>query len=250
MQNGRLYIKKVYEIPEGNRTSKGRALVNVLNLQEGEKIAAMMCFKGFDEDCSLVMATRNGIIKKSALTAYKNCRAGGLIGMNVDEGDIIIGAELTRGNDDLILITYQGMSIRFNEEDCREQGRATRGVKGIKLHEGDYVKALIVVNDRQTLLIAGIKGQGKRSEFSEYRLQKRGGSGIIAIKTHGVAGAITVSDGDEMMLFTKSGQSVRCPVKDVRVIGRTTMGVRLINLAEDDQLVGICKVVETDHEDA
>ena len=250
MQNGRLYIKKVYEIPEGNRTSKGRALVNVLNLQEGEKIAAMMCFKGFEEDCSLVMATRNGIIKKSALTAYKNCRAGGLIGMNVDEGDIIIGAELTRGNDDLVLITYQGMSIRFNEEDCREQGRATRGVKGIKLHAGDYVKALIVVNDRQTLLIAGIKGQGKRSEFSEYRLQKRGGSGIIAIKTHGVAGAITVSDGDEMMLFTKSGQSVRCPVKDVRVIGRTTMGVRLINLAEDDQLVGICKVVETDPENA
>lgn len=250
MQNGRLYIKKVYEIPEGNRTSKGRALVNVLNLQEGEKIAAMMCFKGFDENCSLVMATRNGIIKKSALTAYRNCRAGGLIGMNVDEDDIIIGAELTRGNDDLVLITYQGMSIRFSEDDCREQGRATRGVKGIKLHEGDYAKALIVVNDRQTLLIAGIKGQGKRSEFSEYRLQKRGGSGIIAIKTHGVAGAITVSDGDEMMLFTKSGQSVRCPVKDVRVIGRTTMGVRLINLAEDDQLVGICKVVETDHEEA
>ena len=250
MQNGRLYIKKVYEIPEGNRTSKGRALVNVLDLQEGEKIAAMMCFKDFSEDCSLVMATRNGIVKKTALSAYKNCRAGGIIGMNVDEDDIIIGAELTRGNDDLILITYAGMSIRFNEEDCREQGRATRGVKGIKLHEGDYVKALIVVNDRQTLLIAGIKGQGKRSEFSEYRSQKRGGSGIIAIKTHGVAGAITVSDTDEMMLFTKSGQSVRCPVKDVRVIGRTTMGVRLINLAEDDQLVGICKVVETDHEEA
>ena len=250
MQNGRLYIKKVYEIPEGNRTSKGRALVNVLNLQEGEKIAAMMCFKDFSEDCSLVMATRKGIIKKTVLSAYKNCRAAGIIGMNVDEGDIIIGAELTRGNDDLILITYDGMSIRFNEEDCREQGRATRGVKGIKLHDGDYVKALIVVNDRQTLLIAGIKGQGKRSEFSEYRLQKRGGSGIIAIKTHGVAGAITVSDTDEMMLFTKSGQSVRCPVKDVRVIGRTTMGVRLINLAEDDQLVGICKVVETDREEA
>ena len=250
MQNGRLYIKKVYEIPEGNRTSKGRALVNVLNLQEGEKIAAMMCFKTFDENSSLVMATRNGIVKKSALSAYKNCRAAGLIGMNVDEGDIIIGAELTHGNDDLLLITYYGMSIRFNEEDCREQGRATRGVKGIKLRDGDYVKALIVVNDRQTLLIAGIKGQGKRSEFSEYRLQKRGGSGIIAIKTHGVAGAITVSDTDEMMIFTKSGQSVRCPVKDVRVIGRTTMGVRLINLSSDDQLVGICKVVETDHDEA
>ena len=250
MQNGRLYVKKVYEIPEGSRTSKGRALINVLNLQEGEKIAAMMCFKNFSDDCSLVMATRNGIIKKSALSAYKNCRAGGLIGMNVDEGDIIIGAELTKGNDDLILITYQGMSIRFSEEDCREQGRATRGVKGIKLRAGDFVKALIVVDDRRTLLIAGIKGQGKRSEFSEYRSQKRSGSGIIAIKTHGVAGAITVSDEDEMMLFTKSGQSVRCPVKDVRVIGRTTMGVRLINLADEDELVAICKVVETDHEEA
>ena len=250
MQNGRLYIKKVYEIPEGNRTSKGRALINVLNLQEGEKIAAMMCFREFSDDCSLVMATRNGIIKKSALTAYKNCRAAGLIGMNVDEDDIIIGAELTHGNDDLLLITYKGMSIRFNEDDCREQGRATRGVKGIKLHEGDYVKALIVVNDRRTLLIAGIKGQGKRSEFSEYRTQKRGGSGIIAIKTHGVAGAITVSDEDEMMLFTKSGQSVRCPVKDVRVIGRTTMGVRLINLEPDDELVGICEVIQTDHSEA
>ncbi len=250
MQNGRLYIKKVYEIPEGTRTSKGRALVNVLNLQEGEKIAAMMCFKDFSDDSSLVMATRNGIIKKSALSAYKNCRAAGLIGMNVDEGDIIIGAELTKGNNDLILLTYQGMSIRFSEDDCREQGRATRGVKGIKLHAGDYVKALIVVDDRSTLLIAGIKGQGKRSEFSEYRLQKRGGSGIIAIKTHGVAGAITVREDEEMMLFTKSGQSVRCPVKDVRVIGRTTMGVRLINLAEDDELVGICKVVETDHSEA
>ena len=121
---------------------------------------------------------------------------------------------------------------------------ATRGVRGIRLHEGDYVKALIVVDDKQTLLIAGIKGQGKRSEFSEYRVQRRGGYGIIAIKTHGVAGAITVSDSDEMMLFTKSGQSVRSPVKDVRVIGRTTMGVRLINLTSDDQLVGICKVVE------
>lgn len=250
MQNGRLYIKKVYDIPEGNRTSKGRALINVLHLQEGEKIAAMMCFKDFSEDCSLVMATRNGIIKKSALSAYKNCRPGGLIGMNVDEGDIIIGASLTHGNDDLILITYQGMSIRFSEEDCREQGRATRGVRGIKLYPDDYVKAMIVVDDRRTLLIAGIKGQGKRSDFSEYRLQKRGGFGIIAIKTHGVAGAITVSDDEEMMLFTKSGQSVRSPVKDIRIIGRNTMGVRLINLAEDDQLVGICKVVQTEHDDA
>lgn len=250
MQNGRLYIQKVYEIPEGSRTAKGRALINVLQLQEGENVAAMLCFKSFNDEQSLVMATRNGIIKKTNLSAYKNCRAGGIIGIHVDEGDCIIGAEITNGNDDIILITYKGMSIRFQESDCREQGRATRGVKGITLRKGDYVKALIVVNDNESLLIAGIRGQGKRSPFSEYRLQKRGGIGVIAIKTHGVAGAITVSDSDEMMLCTKSGQAVRSPVKDVRIIGRTTMGVRLINLAKDDELIGICKVVEIEPEEA
>lgn len=248
MQNGRLYIKKVYDIPEGSRIAKGRALINVLELQDGEKVAAMLCFKHFSDDQFLVMATQQGIIKKTVLSAYSNCRVSGIIGMNVDENDIIIGAELTNGNNDLLLITYQGMSIRFSESDCRDQGRATRGVKGIRLRKDDFVKALIVVDDRKTLLIAGIRGQGKRSEFSEYRLQQRGGLGVIAIKTHGVAGAITVDESDEMMLLTKSGQAVRSPVKDVRVIGRTTMGVRLINLEKDDKLIGICKVIEVEPE--
>ncbi|MDR0755316.1 MAG: DNA gyrase subunit A [Puniceicoccales bacterium] len=250
MQNGRLYIKKVYEIPEGSRIAKGRALINVLELQKGEKIAAMLCIKDFSDAYSLVMATQKGIVKKTVLSAYKNCRASGLIGMNIDDGDFIIGADITNGNDDLILITYKGMSIRFGETDCRDQGRATRGVRGIRLRNGDCVKALIVVNDHSTLLIAGTKGQGKRSEFSEYRLQQRGGIGVIAIKTHGVAGAIAVDEKDEMMLFTKSGQAVRTPVRDVRVIGRTTMGVRLINLAKADTLMGICKVVEIESEEA
>ncbi|MDR0646977.1 MAG: DNA gyrase subunit A [Puniceicoccales bacterium] len=250
MQNGRLYIKKVYEIPEGSRIAKGRALINVLELQQGEKIAAMLCIKDFSDTYSLVMATQKGVIKKTVLSAYRNCRASGLIGMNIDDGDFIIGADITNGNDDLILITYKGMSIRFSETDCREQGRATRGVRGIRLRNGDYVKALIVVNDHSTLLIAGIKGQGKRSEFSEYRLQQRGGIGVIAIKTHGVADAIAVNEKDEMMLFTKSGQAVRTPVRDIRVIGRTTMGVRLIHLANDDTLIGICKVVEIESADA
>ncbi|MDR1254811.1 MAG: DNA gyrase subunit A [Puniceicoccales bacterium] len=250
MQNGRLYIKKVYEIPEGSRIAKGRALINVLELQRGEKIAAMRCIKDFSDAYSLVMATQKGIVKKTVLSAYRNCRASGLIGMNIDDGDLIIGADITNGNDDLILITYKGMSIRFGETDCRDQGRATRGVRGIRLRDGDCVKALIVVNDHSTLLIAGTKGQGKRSEFSEYRLQQRGGVGVIAIKTHGVAGAIAVDEKDEMMLFTKSGQAVRTPVRDVRVIGRTTMGVRLIHLAKDDTLMGICKVVEIESAEA
>ena len=248
MQNGRLYIKKVYDIPEGARTAKGRALINVLELKDGEKIAAMLCFKDFNDEQFLVMATRQGIIKKTVLSAYCNCRTSGIIGMNVDDDDIIIGAELTNGHDDLLLITYQGMSIRFHEADCRDQGRATRGVKGIRLRKGDFVKALIVVDDRNTLLIAGIRGQGKRSAFSEYRVQQRGGLGVIAIKTHGVAGAVAVNESDEIMLLTKSGQAVRTPVKDVRVIGRTTMGVRLINLEKDDPLIGICKVIEIEHE--
>ncbi|MDR0393501.1 MAG: DNA gyrase subunit A [Puniceicoccales bacterium] len=250
MQNGRLYIKKVYEIPEGSRIAKGRALINVLELQKGEKIAAMLCIKDFSDAYSLVMATQKGIVKKTVLSAYRNCRASGLIGMNIDDGDFIIGADITNGNADLILITYKGMSIRFSETDCRDQGRATRGVRGIRLRDGDYVKALIVVNDHSTLLIAGIKGQGKRSEFSEYRLQQRGGIGVIAIKTHGVAGAIAVNEKDEMMLFTKSGQAVRTPIRDMRVIGRTTMGVRLIHLAKDDTLIGICKVVEIESSEA
>ena len=250
MRNGRLYIQKVYDIPEGSRTSKGRALVNVLQLQEGETIAAMLCFKDFDETHSLVMATRNGIVKKSALSDYQNYRTSGLIGMRVDEGDGIIGAELTSGEDELILITYNGMSVRFSENDCREQGRATRGVIGIRLRDGDYVKSLVRVDSERTLLIAGCNGQGKRSEFAEYRLQKRGGMGVIAMKTKGVAGAIVVAKEDEMMLFTQSGQTVRAPVKGVRVIGRSTGGVRLINLEKGDTLVGICKVVQTDKEDA
>ena len=250
MQNGRIYIQKVYEIPEGSRTSKGRAIVNVLQLKDGESIASMLCFKDFTEDQFLVMTTRNGIIKKTCLNEYRNYRQVGLNGMNIDDGDNIIGAELTNGNDEIILITYTGMSIRFHETDLRDQGRVTRGVKGISLKDGDFVKAMIIVNEKNTLLIAGIRGQGKRSEFSEYKAQYRGGKGVIAIRTHGVAGAVSVNDESEIMLFTKSGQAVRTMVKDVRVIGRTTMGVKLINLTQDDQLVGLCEVVETEPEDA
>ncbi len=251
MSNGRLYLKKAYEIPEGARTAKGRALVNVFPyLKPSETVAVMLRLKGFDEAISLIMATRNGVVKKSKLSAYKNCRESGIIGIEVDEGDRVIGAELTYGNDEVMLITQQGMSIRFSEKDCREQGRTTRGVRGIRLRKGDFVKSLLRVDPKQTLLIAGTDGKGKQSEFSEYRLQDRGGIGVRAMKTSGVAGAITVQPEDEMMLFTQSGQSVRSPVKDVRVIGRTTSGVRLMDLSEGDTLVGICKVVQPKPEEA
>jgi len=249
MNTGRVYIQKVYEIPEGTRISKGRSIKNVLELQSDEKVAAMICVKSLEDDKALIMATSHGVVKKTMLPDYKNCRKGGIIGINLDEGDDLIGVVLVEHDANVVLVTRQGMSIRFSETDLRAQGRATRGVRGVTLKkENDCVKAIVVVDAESTLLIAGEQGQGKRTEYSEYRLQNRGGSGIIAIKTHGVAGALSVREDDEVMMFTQGGQAVRSPVKGVRVIGRTTQGVRLINLAEGDKLMGICRVVNTQDE--
>jgi len=252
MHNGRVYVEKVYDIPEGTRTSKGRSVKNVLELQADETIAAMIPVQDFINEKHLVMCTSKGIVKKTNLTDYKNFRKGGIIGINIDEGDKLIGVKLTNGEDQLVMITRKGMSIRYSEEALRDQGRATRGVKGITLKgKDDYVVTLEVVNPDETLLIAGQNGQGKRTAFDEYRTQNRGGSGIIAIKTTGgVAGALSVAESDEIMLLTHSGQAVRTRVCEVRVIGRTTQGVRLINLAKGDSLVGISKVIEIDEEEA
>lgn len=250
MKNGRVYVEKVYEIPEGSRTSKGRSLSNVLAFEKNEEVAAMICVKDFQEGKHLVMATVKGIVKKTALSDYSNFRKGGIIGIKIDPDDELVNVKLTSGQDELLIITSSGMSIRFSEEALRPQGRVTRGVKGIKLKKNDQVKAMEVVDPKATLLIAGENGLGKRTKFGEYRLQSRGGSGIIAIKAKGVAGALSVKDEDEIMLFTHSGQAVRTPVKDIRVIGRTTQGVRLVNLKETDFLVGISRVVEIDNDEA
>jgi DNA gyrase subunit A len=251
MNNGRLYVEKVYDIPEGSRISKGRSVSNLLEMQKDERIAAMIPVKEFSEELHLVMATRNGIVKKTVLADYRNFRRGGIIGINIDEGDALIGVKLTKGEEELVMITRKGMSIRFSENDLRPLGRATRGVKGITLRgPDDCVVILEVAEEGTSLLIAGVNGQGKRTEFSEYRLQGRGGSGVIAMKTAGVAGALAVREEDEIMLLTHSGQAVRTRVKEVRVIGRTTQGVRLINLAAGDKLVGISKVIEVDEDEA
>lgn len=251
MNNGRVYVEKVYEIPEGSRISKGRSIKNVLDLKNDEKVAAMICVKNLDdENQTIIMATKNGVVKKTILSEYKNCRKGGIIGINLDEGDDVIGAVLAQADNHVILITHAGMSIRFNESDLRAQGRNTRGVRGVTLKkDNDCVKAIVIADPNSTLLIAGERGQGKRSSYDEYRVQNRGGSGVIAIKTHGVAGALSVREDDEIMMFTHDGQAVRSPVKGIRVIGRTTQGVRLINLAEGDKLIGICKIIDT-HDDA
>ena len=251
MNNGRVYVEKVYDIPEGTRVSKGRSLANVLQLQKDEQIASMICVSEFRDDLHVVLCTHNGVVKKTNLNNYRNYRKGGTIGINIEKGDQLIAAKLTSGEDDLVMITRNGMSIRFKETDLRDQGRVTRGVRGIRFKkEGDYVVTIEVVDPDSTLLIAGQNGQGKRTRYDQYRLQARGGSGIIAIRTSGVIGALSVREQDEIMLLTHSGQAVRTRVSEVRVIGRTTQGVKLINLTGGDKLIDISKVVEVEEEKA
>lgn len=253
MNNGRVYVEKVYNLPEGSRTSKGRAIANILELQKDEKIAAMICVKDFDtSDQRIVLATERGVVKKTLLSDYRNHRKGGLIGINIDEGDALIGARLTTGEDDIMLVTSSAQSIRFSESDLRDQGRATRGVRGIKLKkENDTVVAIEIVDETAKLLIAGANGLGKRTEFSEYRLQARGGSGIIAMKSDQIVGALSVVDDDEIMMFTKKGQAVRSPIKDVRITGRAAVGVKLVNLSGGkDELIGISKVIASEEDEA
>ncbi len=251
MNNGRVYVEKVYDIPEGTRISKGRSLANVLQLQKDEQIASMICIKEFSSDLHLVLCTRNGVVKKTNLKDYSNYRRGGTIGINIDKDDQLIAAKLTRGEDELVMLTCNGMSIRFKENNLRTQGRVTRGVRGIRFKkEDDYVVTIEVVDADSTLLIAGRNGQGKRTSYDAYRSQARGGSGIIAIKTSGVVGALSVHEQDEIMLLTKSGQAVRTRVNEIRVIGRTTQGVKLINLKGEDKLMGISKIIEIEEEDA
>ena len=185
MNNGRVYVEKVYHIPEGSRTAKGRAIANIIELQDGEKIAAMICVKDFAEsEQRIVLATEKGVTKKTLLSDYKNHRKGGLIGINIDDGDNLIGARLTTGQDDVLLVTSNAQSIRFPETNLRDQGRATRGVRGIKLKTAeDKVVAVEIINPEEKLLIAGANGLGKRTNFDDYRVQTRGGSGIIASKS-------------------------------------------------------------------
>jgi len=251
MNNGRVYVEKVYEVPEGTRASKGKSVSSFLQLQKDEKIAAMVCVKEFSENLHLVMCTKNGVTKKTTLADYSNPRRGGIIGIKLEEGDALIGSVLTNGENEIVLITYKGMSIRFKESDLRDQGRATVGVTGMRFGEkNDYIKTIAVVDPSCTLLVASEEGVGKRTPFDDYRLQSRGGSGVIAIKSEAVAGALSVHENDEIMLLTAKGQSVRCPVKGIRQSGRNTQGVKLLSLSEGDRLLSIARIVETEEEGA
>lgn len=258
-ESGRCYVERVFEIPEGSRASKGRSIANLLELKQDEKIAATIRVQGqktdeetWNENLHILFATRSGIVKKSNLNDFKNIRKGGIIAIQIEEGDRLIDCKLTTGHDEIVLITHEGMSIRFTEEELRDQGRNTVGVWGIRPDKGDYIVGTAVVNKDCLLLVAGENGFGKRTSFEEYRLQGRGGKGIITMKTTdktgGVAGALTVRDDDELMLITNKGKMVRTRIKEIRETGRNAQGVKLIDLRAGEVLQGIAPVV-SDKED-
>ena len=250
---GRVYVEKVYEIPEMGRTARGKSIANVLALQPGEKIAALICVKDFTDKQHLVMATSSGIVKKTNLSDYANFRKGGIIGIKIESGDELIGCALTSGTQEIVLVTSEGMSLRFHEDQLRDQGRATVGVYGIRPEKKDKVVGAAVVDAKSTLLVVGDNGVGKRTSFDDYRSQTRGGKGIITMKTTdktgSVAAAISVNEDDEIMLITNKGQMVRTKVKDIRESGRNTQGVYLVRLQKGDRLQGVARVVETDEKD-
>ncbi|MFO1492044.1 MAG: DNA gyrase subunit A [Kiritimatiellia bacterium] len=252
-QQGHMYWLKGYAVPEAPRTSRGRAIANLLSIEASEKIASIVRVRDFPEDRYLVFATRTGIAKKTQLSAFKNIRAGGLKAVKIEEGDELIGVRLTNGSDEIMLVTREGMSIRFPESDLRSMGRDTVGVWGIELAgEGDAVVGIEIPRPGATLLVMSENGYGKRTEFAEYRFQSRGGKGVITMqtteKTGKVVAAHTVDDADSIMLISTRGQMIRMPVDGIRMTGRNAQGVRLINLEEGDSLVAAAPIDEEEKE--
>ncbi len=248
---GKCFLLKVYEIPEGSRTAAGRAAVNILKLSETETITALLPVREFKEDHYILMTTKYGIVKKSPLRDFRNPISSGIIAINLDQEDQLIGAALTDGSYDVILVNHNGNSIRFHESDVRSMGRRTRGVRGIRLGEDDYVVDMVCSSDENdSLLVVTENGYGKRTGLSAYRSQKRGGVGLTAIKRStrngSVVSAKLVKRSDQLVLISSKGYITRMLVSDIRSIGRTTQGVRLMTLQEGETLVDVAKISDTD----
>ncbi|MBE0538528.1 MAG: DNA gyrase subunit A [Ignavibacterium sp.] len=251
---GRCYWLKVHEIPEGGRTAKGRSIVNLLDKDKDDNITAFVAVKEFREDQFLIMATEKGTIKKTVLSAYGNVRKGGINAINLAAGDKLIEVKMTDGKNDIVIGTSHGFAIRFNEKDVRNMGRTATGVRGIRLGKGDHVVGLLVIrNDQATVLVVTEKGFGKRSDINDYRITKRGGKGVITVKTTDKVGKMIalmdVVDRDELVIISTQGMVIRQSVKDLRVMGRNTQGVRVIRLNENDSIADIARVVPEDDEE-
>lgn len=245
---GKVYWKKVYELPQGGRTARGKPIVNLLPLEEGERINAVLPIREFEADKFIFMATASGTVKKTPLVDYSRPRANGIIAVDLKEDDLLVDVALTDGHSDVMLFSSNGKVIRFPETDVRSMGRVSRGVRGMRLADGEKIISLIIARPEGPILTATEFGFGKRTNLEEYRVQGRGGQGIISIQTSArngqVVGAVQVDDEDQIMLITNGGTLVRTPVKHVSLVGRNTQGVKLINLTKDEKLVGLERVVE------
>ena len=248
---GQVYWLKVYEVPQGSRTSRGKPIVNLFPLQEGEKINAILPIKEFDDKHYIFMATALGTVKKTPLTDFSNPRKSGIIAINLDDNDFLIGAEITDGSNDIVLVSNGGKAVWFDEEDVRSMGRNTRGVRGMKLQEDQQVLSLLIASDdQQSMLVATENGYGKRTVLSDFRHSGRATQGVKAIQVSErnglVVAAKLVNDEDEIMLITTGGVLIRTRVSEIRELGRATQGVTLINLGENEKLSGLEKIVEAD----
>jgi DNA gyrase subunit A len=245
---GRVYWKKVHEIPEAGRMSRGKAVVNLLELRRGEKIATTLAVKDFQEGKYVVMATKNGLVKKTEILAYSRPRAGGIVAIKIREEDELIGVRVTNGEQDIFLTTRRGKSIRFNESELRGMGRVSSGNIGVRMEGADEVVGMESLQDGATILTVTENGYGKRTRTEEYRRQSRGGKGILTIKASvrngPVVSSYQVAKNDQLMIITGHGKIIRLRVGDISIIGRNTQGVRLINLGEGEKVVGVAKLME------
>jgi len=248
-----MYKIKGYRIPEGGRTSKGTAIVNILQLESDEKVTATIPIKAFEEDKYLVMMTKNGTIKKTALTEYDTARKGGIRAIELEDDNDLINVILTDGTKTLIIGTHGGNAIRFDENDVRPMGRVARGVRGIKLEEGDYVVGISVCRDDGEVLVVSEQGFGKRTSLDEYKIQTRGGKGVtcykISEKTGNVAGIHIVDDSNDIMLITSEGVIIRMPAADINTFGRVTKGVTMMRLNDGVKIVGVALTEHAEDEE-
>ncbi len=245
---GRVYWKKVHEIPEAGRMSRGKAIVNLLELRRGEKVATTLAVKDFQEGKYVVMATKNGLVKKTELLAYSRPRAGGIVAIKIREQDELIGVRVTNGEQDIFLTTRRGKSIRFTESGLRSVGRVSSGNIGVRMEPGDEVVGMEALQEGATILTVTENGYGKRTRTEEYRRQSRGGKGILTIKASARNGSVVssyqVAQTDQLMIITGHGKIIRLRVGDISIIGRNTQGVKLINLGEGEKVVGVAKLME------
>jgi DNA gyrase subunit A len=253
-QQGQCYWLKVHEIPQAARAARGKPIINCVAMKPDERLAALVPVREFSEDQYLLFATKDGLVKKTVLSEFGNPRSNGIRAINIEKGDELIDVQVTDGKNDIVLATRHGMSIRFHEKDVRDMGRTATGVKGIELDKKDHVIDMVVVRRKSTLLVVTEKGMGKRSELDEYRIQHRGGRGIITLKRGPKTGDIIalkeVLPDDELMMITKKGIMIRVPVEGIRITGRNTQGVKVMNLTAGDLVVDVARVVKEEEDEA